>query len=398
MTTPIIITICILLLLAYIFDVTAAKTKIPSVILLLICGWAVKQGADFLELTIPDLSPVLTVLGTIGLILIVLEGAIELELNKSRLPFVGKSALIAMLPIAILGIGLAFAFSQFENVSMKIALANAIPFAVISSAIAIPTVQHLAAKDREFITYESSLSDIFGVLFFNFVVLNETLDVGSIGGFVVELLVILVITFVATLGLSYLLSKIRHHVKFAPIVVMLILIYTIAKIYHLPSLVFILIFGLFLSNLDELRHIKFIQRLHPDILNQEVHKFKIYIAEIAFLIRALFFLLFGFLIDTAELLNSQTIIWAIAITAGIFGIRWLLLKLFRIDSNTLIFIAPRGLITILLFLSIPHTQSLGIANKSLIIQVIILTALVMMFGMMLKKTAVESPVKKSDFE
>jgi len=42
------------------------------------------------------------------------------------------------------------------------------------------------------------------------------------------------------------------------------------------------------------------------------------------------------------------------------------------------------LITILLFLSIPFGQSVEIANKSLIIQVIILTALVMMFGLMKK--------------
>ena len=33
------ITICILLLLSYVFDITAAKTKIPSVILLLILGF-----------------------------------------------------------------------------------------------------------------------------------------------------------------------------------------------------------------------------------------------------------------------------------------------------------------------------------------------------------------------
>jgi potassium/hydrogen antiporter len=47
------------------------------------------------------------------------------------------------------------------------------------------------------------------------------------------------------------------------------------------------------------------------------------------------------------------------------------------------------LITILLFLSIPATQVTGIANKSLIIQVIILCALIMMGGLMFQK-----PVKE----
>jgi cell volume regulation protein A len=179
-----------------------------------------------------------------------------------------------------------------------------------------------------------------------------------------------------------LLSKIKHHIKFAPIILMIVLIYDISKIYHLPALIFILLFGLFLGNLDELKHIKFIQRLQPEILNKEVHKFKELTIEIAFLVRSLFFLLFGYLIQTSELFNSETIIWAIGITFGVFIFRFIFLKLFKLKLDPLLFIAPRGLITILLFLSIPQNQVISLANKSLIIQVIILTALVMMIGIM----------------
>ena len=46
MTSAIIISICVLLLIAYIFDVSSPKTRIPSVILLLLVGWAVRQGAN----------------------------------------------------------------------------------------------------------------------------------------------------------------------------------------------------------------------------------------------------------------------------------------------------------------------------------------------------------------
>ncbi len=109
------------------------------------------------------------------------------------------------------------------------------------------------------------------------------------------------------------------------------------------------------------------------------------------MIRSLFFLLFGFLIETKELLNLATISWALSIVAAIFLIRWLCLKLFGYRASPLLFLAPRGLITILLFLSIPLTQTVGIANKSLIIQVIILCALIMMGGLMLQK-----PVKEMD--
>jgi cell volume regulation protein A len=173
---------------------------------------------------------------------------------------------------------------------------------------------------------------------------------------------------------------------------LVILIYEISKIYHLPALIFILLFGIFLGNLDELKHIKFIQRLRPEILNNEVHKFKDLTAEMAFLVRALFFLLFGFLIETAEIINTETILWAIGITIGIFLSRYILLRLFRISVSPLLYIAPRGLITILLFLSIPLNQVSYLVNNSLIIQVIILTALVMMLGLMLNKNKAKDKI------
>lgn len=102
----------------------------------------------------------------------------------------------------------------------------------------------------------------------------------------------MVVSFVATIGLSYLLSKIEHHIKFVPIILLVVLIYAVSKIYHLPGLIFILLFGLFIGNLDELKQFKWIEKFRPDELNKEVNKFKELTTEGAFLIRALFFLLF----------------------------------------------------------------------------------------------------------
>jgi potassium/hydrogen antiporter len=385
MTIPFIIAICLLLLFAYIFDITSSKTKIPSVILLLVVGWIVKLVVSYFGITVPDLNPILPIFGTIGLILIVLEGSLELEFAKSKLGFIGKSALIALLPILLLSFGLGFAFHYFGNVSFKSGLANAIPFAIISSSIAIPSARNLASKDREFVTYESSLSDIFGVIFFNFITLNDNIHAGSVGNFFIELLIILIVSFAATLILAYLLSKIRHHIKYVPIILMILLIYAVAKFYHLPGLIFILLFGIFLGNLDELKHLKFVQRLKPNTLDREVQKLKELTIEAAFLVRALFFLLFGFLIDTTELFNVSTMIWAVVITAGIFLLRFIFLKMFRLPGTPLFYMAPRGLITILLFLSIPASQVIALSNKSLIIQVIVLTALIMMIGLIKNK-------------
>ena len=385
MTTTIIITICLLLLLAYIFDISSALTKIPSVILLLLLGWFVKQTVELFSIHIPDLNPLLPILGTIGLILIVLEGSLELELNKSKLAVIKKSSLNALIPMFALAFLFAFAFQFISQASYKIALVNAIPFCVISSAIAIPSVRNLSEFNKEFIIYESSLSDIFGVLFFNFIALNEIINTQSFGNFSLQLLLIIVISFIAVLGLSFLLSRIKHHITFTPIILIVILIYAVSKVYHLPGLIFILVFGLFLGNLDELKRFNWIEKLRPEKLDKEVKKFKEITTEATFLIRALFFLLFGFLMEAKEILNPETFPWAAGIVLSIIIVRWIALKFSKLPPSPLLFVAPRGLITILLFLAILPEQSISIVNKSLIIQAIILSVLVMMLGLMTAK-------------
>ena len=98
MATSIIITICILLLLAYLFDISSPLTKIPSIILLLLLGWLMRQLTKFIGIQIPDLDPLLPILGTIGLILIVLDGALELELNTTKIGLIKKSFWVACYP------------------------------------------------------------------------------------------------------------------------------------------------------------------------------------------------------------------------------------------------------------------------------------------------------------
>jgi cell volume regulation protein A len=394
MIIPIIITLCGLLLIAYVFDLTSSHTKIPSVLLLLLLGWIVREASQFFKINIPDLTRLLPFLGTIGLILIVLEGSLELEFDKSKKTLIKKSFFVALIPMLSLAFLLAFLFQYFENTPFKQGLTNAIPFCVISSAVAISSVKNLTTADREFIVYESSLSDILGVLFFNFIALNSVINLQSAGLFTLQLLIIAIISFIATLSLSYLLSKIEHNIKFVPIILLVILIYAISEIYHLPALVFILLFGLFLGNLNELKQFKWIQILRPRELDKEVRKFKELIIEVTFLIRALFFLLFGYLMKKAEILNPETIIWALIIVCIIFFFRGLLLKLLKLPVSPLIFIAPRGLITILLFLGIMPSDNIPLVNTSLVIQVIILTALVMMIGLMFSKKPDIITIKK----
>ena len=87
----------LLIIFSYLFDAFSRKTKFPSVILLMATGIIFRffisfSGYDdfaFLDNLIP-------VLGTVGLILIVLEGAIELEINRKKMPLIIKGFLAAL--------------------------------------------------------------------------------------------------------------------------------------------------------------------------------------------------------------------------------------------------------------------------------------------------------------
>lgn len=389
----VIIIICVLLLFAYVFDLTSARTKIPSVILLLVLGWGIRQVSVWIDYPIPNLSALLPIFGTLGLVLIVLEGALDLEMNRSKFTLVKKTFLTAIVSMLALAFAFAYGLYYFMNIDFKTAMVNVIPICVISSSVAIASVSTLTGTVKEYVIYESSLSDILGVLFFNFVVFNEIISINSLAEFGLNLVIMIVISLIATVSLSLLLSRINHPTKYAPIIILMILIYALSEVYHLPALIFILTFGLFLGNIDELKKVKFFRKIKDNSI-KEVDMFKDIVREGTFLMKAFFFILFGYSFHTSEIINPDTLGLSLIVTASIFLFRFTLLLIAKVPISPLLYIAPRGLITILLFLAIPVSQSVSFINKSLIIQVIVFSSIVMMLGMMFSKTPPKAGLKK----
>lgn len=378
----VIIVICISLLLAYSVEISSSTTRIPSVLFLLALGYSINQACIYFEMEAPSIENLLPSLGTVGLILIVLEGSLELELKKEKIQIFKKSSIIAIIPMILSILLIALIFFLIHQEEFLKCILNSIPLCIISSAIAIPASKYLKKTNKEFVIYESSLSDILGVLLFNFFLVNHWLTFNSLTWFIGQIVTVIFISAVATIVLAYMLKQIQHKIKFLPILILIVLIYAISKELHLPGLIFVLIFGLFLGNLDEFKHISFINNLHPEVLNREVHKFKDLITEFTFLIRSIFFLLFGFQIENKDLLNMNAMVIAVMSIIIIYTCRIIFLNRLKIQPQPLLYIAPRGLISILLFLSIPQMDLLPIMNRALITQIIVLSCLVMMFGML----------------
>ncbi len=386
MTGAVIITFCLLVLVSYLFDLTSSKTKIPSAILLLLLGWGLNQITSHFSWAIPDMSSVLPILGTIGLILIVLEGSLELDFSRKKLPMIGKAMTMASLTIAVLiAVGTAV-LVWMGHTDIRSNILNIIPLCVISSAIAIPSVSNLSKHYKEFVVYESSLSDVMGILIFNFFTVNQVISFGSVAYFSFQMVLIVLISLVASVALTLLLKRINHHIKYVPIVFIIILIYEMSKEYELPGLLFILIFGLFLGNLRKLKVYSLFSNFNFEVLRHETPKFKEQVAEVTFLVRSLFFILFGYSIQTSDLLDVSTLWWSLGICGLIYVMRLTVLRVLRMPLFPLTTVAPRGLISILLFLSILPEDRLPFFNQSMIVQVMFISIFVMMLGLMFHRS------------
>lgn len=389
----------LLIVFSYLFDRFARKTKFPAVILLMFTGILFRllsSAYGFNQLGfLDDLIPVL---GTVGLILIVLEGALELKISKEKLPLLLKG-FIAALVILLLNIAaLQWVFSSLFEMSAQVAVLSAIPLAIISSAVAIPSAGGLLDKEREFVVYESTFSDILGIMIFNYALRQFEVGEGlqnssSLVALLFQIIGVVVISIGITYILFKLLKQIEHHVKFFLILALLILVYAFGKLFHLPTLVTIFIFGIFLSNVKSLlpRFLK--NYLDLDHTEKELHEFHLLTAESTFLVRTFFFLFFGFSIQLSSFNSIQPLIYGVIIILIMLALRYLYFSAttVQIKPSPLVYLSPRGLISILLFLQLKDISfvdlSLSPIDERVLLIVILGTMLVMLLGTLKKSKA-----------
>lgn len=382
----ILIILSILVVLSYAFNFLSAVVRVPSVLLLIASGIGLKQTSVYFGFDLPPTQMLLEVLGITGLILIVLEASLDLDLRRDKLPMIGRAFLSAFALLAFTAGLIAVVFAIFYETNFKQALLHAIPFSIISSAIAIPSVRDMNEHTREFVVYESTFSDILGIILFNIVVAEQSSGLGSVLTFGWDIILIVVISIISTSLLIFLLnhstSKIRFFLAFA----ILILVYSLAKSWHLPSLVLVLVFGLVLNNFHLLDHALTRRLFSFERIKDISEEIKVMTMETAFIIRTFFFLLFGYSINLALLVNSDVIIVGLIIMVITLVLRFVFLHyIVRNISVPLALIAPRGLITVLLFYSIPVTQRLEKLSEGVLFIVIVFTSLSMTIGLLLKR-------------
>jgi len=384
----IIIVFSVFVILSYIYNIIAYHHKIPSVLLLMATGIITKIVLQFFGVNITPSQNYLNIFGTVGLILIVLEGSIDLSLDKNSMPVIIRSLITAFVMLCCSSFLIAYIISHSLNVSFISAFLYAIPLSVISSAIVIPGVLNLDKDKKEFMVCESIFSDILGIMLFNFAIMFSANESNFALKVFLDSLGTVIISFIISFLLVFALIKIKSTVKLFPIIAVLILAYALGKFIHLSTLLLIFVFGLTLRNVLNFMKPEWIEKLNisAESYNKIFSEFKLLIHESSFIVRTFFFIIFGYMLIFKNLLNIDVLTIGFIIILLTFVLRYVNLKIVS-EKNLFpeIMIAPRGLITILLYYSIPPEFSIGSYGEGIVLLVVITTSLLMMFGLLFAK-------------
>ena len=376
-----IIGISLIIILSYFFNIISQKTNVPSVLMLIVLGILIKQGMNFMGISAgKQLFSLLELLGIIGLIMIVLEAALDLHLTKEKWPIIWKSFSVALISLLLSTAAIAYIINYFIIEDFFTCIIYAVPLSIMSSAIIIPSVGGLGEEKKEFMVYEGTFSDILGIMVFYFLIGNAGADNAKVvvWDVVSNISITIILSTLISYGLVLIFQKMNSQVKLFLLIAVLLILYSVGKLFHLSSLLIILIFGLVLNN-NKLFFKGFLRKwLQPKKVKNILHDFHLVTMETAFVVRTFFFVLFGITITLASLLNLKVAMISLAILAALYVVRILAIKLFvQKDINPQIWLAPRGLITILLFFAIPAEYQTEAFDSGILLYTIIISCVIM---------------------
>lgn len=367
-------------------------TRIPDVVVLMatgvvlgpVLGWA--RADQFKDVT--------HAFGTLALILILFEGGLDLNIRETLSHFPGGLLFgVVVYGLTTLSAGLIASASLRIN-SRDGMLAGAV-VGCTSSTIVLPVLQQWRAEKavKIVLLLESTLGDILGVLTVGFLIRSHGAGGSAVGdfltGFFSQVAISLVASFLIGFGWSRLLPYLSEQ-QFWQVLTfsMVLLLYAGTERLGGSGLLAVLGFGLAISNLSGGRRslVPTIFQLsqggagaHEQILN--------FHAELSFLVRTFFFVLIGAVVQ----LSGLRPIWPLllGLTGVIYLARWVSIQLCRwtwrglgvSDREKILWMLPRGLITIVLAIEVVEVRGQSMSFlPPMSFAVILLTNLILVFG------------------
>ena len=389
-TPSVLIALAAIVIVSYLFNLLAKKTRVPSVLMLLGTGIILGAFGKYFDFPQPNVQPSLEILGSIGLIMIVLEAALDLEFSKDRRSLVSRSFILTLLEMGFTVFFLAGLFHVGMDAPWENAILYAVPLSILSSAIVIPSIEYFKKDLKEFMIYQSTFSDILGIMLFYFLLEGFENPSGNATEWLLQFGWSFGISVIVSAVFSYLLvimlQNIKTQLKLFLLISALILLYAVGKLLHLSSLLVILIFGMILNNPQLFFPGRLRRLLKANIVSTLLKDFKLITRETAFIVRTFFFVVFGYSIDLSSLGNPLVIFFAVLSLIGIYQIRKVsVLWTIKTPSTLLNYLAPRGLITILLFYAIPANMSIDQFDNGILLYIILVSSSIMAWGMVRHK-------------
>ena len=348
-----------IIITSYFFNSFSKKSGVPSVLMLIGLGFIINIYTTFQD----KFDFVLEVLGTVGLILIVLDGALGLRLLRDKVGTILKSFFVSLITLVCTAYFGALFLSYFFEIQILHALLLTTPLSILSSAILLPSIGSLKDNKREFLIYESTFSDIIGIIVFVTVLsfISPDAENNRVYGFILSNLIgTTVFSVFISYFLIYLFQKLKGEAKLFLLISVLMILYAFSEMLNLSSLIIILVFGLMLNNY-KLFFKGFLSSLivGDQKILEIIDDFKVVTLESAFVVRTFFFILFGWSININDLLDLKSFLIALSIVVIIYLVRCVALLIFSLTLRfekilPELFLAPRGLLTILLFFTIPE--------------------------------------------
>jgi cell volume regulation protein A len=352
--------------MAYIFGLPAALlvvavaanrlsklTRVPDIIVLLLIG--ITLGPVLHWINPQHFEGLISILGTLALILILFEGGLELRLRQAMRYFP------AGLLLAFLSFGLSLALVAvigrwLLHLQWTDCLLLGATLGCTSGTIVIPALQQIETPDpvKTTLTVESSLGEVVAVLLVGSL-LKSNGEGSLLGNLATDFSHHIIVSFLVGFIVAAVWSKLWPKLAGMPNANILNLgvvlgVYAVGDYFHGSGLLAALIFGVTLANLPRTPH-----------MTRQGARMMAFHAEFSFLVRSFFFVLLGVV---AQFVSRQYIVPILGILGALVlaryiamqGSRWVVHDVTRQQTELLFWMLPRGLVTAVLALAIVEAR------------------------------------------
>src|SRR5699024_4304399 len=105
-----------LVIVSYVFSILSARTRIPTVLMLLALGVGIRESTTAAGRYVEIPLDFIQFFGVLGLILILLEAGLDLNIHREKLPLIGRAtgsaAFVLSLSVALIAVIIQLTFSQ----------------------------------------------------------------------------------------------------------------------------------------------------------------------------------------------------------------------------------------------------------------------------------------------